>query len=325
MKYLNKLMVVYSDLYLGWILGLGDGSHPTNPIRAKLATEMLVEQFGDDVVVVDPVDPAKDDSDDGALRATHDERHIEAVRAGESNEWTGTKPELGQIAEAMFRGTIRAVEAILAGVKVVFNPQGAKHHAKYASSSGFCVYNDMTYAALALQQAGLKPLYIDWDIHAGDGVAEMLSGTGIPRISIHGAFGFPSDYKFMGQVGELHDQTDDCYNFTVDSFDGDEEFMQCIDKAREIIERYQPDVILLAAGADGHTGISDLSTTNNYTAEGFKYAAEMVAEMALKHSEGRVLIGGAGGYQPYKETPETWALVVGTIYSKVSKGVVANG
>ncbi|NBW73256.1 MAG: hypothetical protein EBR26_02455 [Microbacteriaceae bacterium] len=325
MNYLNRLVVVYSDLYLGWMLGSGDGSHPTNPVRAKLATELLAEQFGDDLVVVDPVDSAKDDSDDQALRATHDEKFIEEVRAGKSGEWTGTKPELGRIAEVMFRGTIRAVEAILAGAKVVFNPQGAKHHAKYSRSSGFCVYNDMTYAALALQQAGLKPLYIDWDIHAGDGVAVMLTGTGIPRISIHGAYGFPGTYKFMGQVGELHDEADDCYNFTVGSYDGDVEFMQCIDKAKEIIEQYQPDVILLAAGADGHTGVSNLDTTNNYTAEGFKYAAEMVADMALKYSDGRVLIGGAGGYQPYKETPETWALVVGTIYNKVRKEVVANG
>lgn len=325
MNYQNRLVVVYSDQYLGWMLGLGDGAHPTNPVRAKLATELLAAQFGDDLVVVDPVDSAKTEADELALRATHDQNYIETVRAGKSGEWTGTKPELGQIAEVMFRGTIRAVEAILNGVKVVFNPQGAKHHAKQNGSSGFCVYNDMAYAAVALKQAGLKPLYIDWDIHAGDGVAEMLTGTGIPRISIHGAYGFPGTYKFMGKVGELHDEADDCYNFTVDSFDGDEEFMQCIDRAKEIIERYQPDVILLAAGADGHTGLSNLGTTNNYTAEGFKYAAEMVAEMALKYSQGRVLIGGAGGYQPYKETPETWALVVGTIFNRVREEVVANG
>ena len=45
-----------------------------------------------------------------------------------------------------------------------------------------------------------------------------------------------------------------------------------------------------------------------------------VAEMANKHSQGRVIIGGAGGYQPFKETPETWALVVSTIYDNVTKG-----
>jgi acetoin utilization protein AcuC len=324
MKTLQKLKVIYTDLYLKWQLGDGDGSHPTNPVRAELATQMLTEKYGEDVVVVDPIDPAKEGSDMDALRETHDEKFIEEVLAGRSGEWTGTKPELGQTALAMFKGTIRAVEAILSGVKVVFNPQGAKHHAKYDRSSGFCVFNDMTYAALALQAKGLRPLYIDWDIHAGDGVAEMLSGTGIPRISIHGGNNFPYDRRYQVPFGECHDEADHCYNFNVGSFDGDEVFMECIDKAREIIEAYKPDVILLAAGADGHTGLDNLSGTNTYTAVGFTYAAEMVAEMAIKHADGRVLIGGAGGYQPYKETPETWALVVGTIFDRVREGVLAN-
>ena len=324
MKKLQKLMVIYSDLYLKWLLGDGDGSHPTNPVRAKLATEMLIEKHGEDVVVVDPTDPAKEDSDIAALRATHDEGYVNEVLAGRSGEWTGTKPELGKTALAMFTGTIRAVEAILAGVKVVFNPQGAKHHAKYDSSSGFCVFNDMTYAALALQAAGLRPLYLDWDIHAGDGVAEMLTGTGIPRISIHGGRGFPYDRRYQVPFGECHDEADLCYNFNVGAFDGDDIFIECIDKAREIIEAYKPDVILLAAGADGHVGLDNLSGTNAYTAEGFQYAAEMVAEMAIKYADGRVLIGGAGGYQPFKETPETWALVVGTIFDRVREEVLVN-
>lgn len=80
----------------------------------------------------------------------------------------------------------------------------------------------------------------------------------------------------------------------------------------------QPDVILVAAGADGHTGPGNITAGANYTSVGFKYAAEMVAEMANKHADGRVIIGGAGGYQPLKETPETWALVVETIYDAVS-------
>ena len=101
--------------------------------------------------------------------------------------------------------------------------------------------------------------------------------------------------------------------------------MDFIDDAKEIIDAYAPDVILLAAGADGHTGANLLGVDSNYTEKGFKYAAEMVAEMAIKHSEGRVLIGGAGGYQPLKETPETWALVVETIYNEVSAAFGSEG
>ena len=81
-----------------------------------------------------------------------------------------------------------------------------------------------------------------------------------------------------------------------------------------VINKYKPDVILLAAGADGHGGESCLGSTNNYTYESFNLAAKKVAEWANTYSQGRVLIGGAGGYQPLDHTPRIWANVVETIY-----------
>ncbi|MCX6496695.1 MAG: hypothetical protein NTW23_05135, partial [Rhodoluna sp.] len=310
----QNLFVVYSDLYLNWLLGRGDGSHVTNPKRAKLALEKLIASLGDKTEVVHPVDPTKKKSDEAALAATHDASYIKSVMSGDCSEWDNLRPIMGRTAFQMFQGTIRAVEIILSGKgKVVFNPQGAKHHAQYARADGFCVFNDMAYAAMALKAAGLKVLYLDWDIHAGDGVAEMLVGSGIPRISIHNGSIFPRGYKFQTTFGAIHDEADHCYNFCVRHGDGDEVFMDFIDEAKEIIENYKPDVILLAAGADGHTGANGLGVDSKYTSVGFKYAAEMVAEMAIKHADGRVIIGGAGGYQPLKETPETWALVVETI------------
>jgi acetoin utilization protein AcuC len=117
---------------------------------------------------------------------------------------------------------------------------------------------------------------------------------------------------------EFHDRQAHNYNFNVAMGDGDDAFIWAMDAAAEIINSYQPDVILLAAGADGHTGSSRLGQSNNYTEVGFRHAAEVVATMASKHAEGRVLIGGAGGYQPLKETPETWALVVETIFKEIA-------
>lgn len=316
----KPLGIVYSDLYLNWLLGAGDGTHPTNPVRAKLATQLLKDALGNKVLILDPIDPSKEDSDQAALEATHDAEYIKGVVSGLSSEWSGTKPLMGETAHTMFKGTIRAVELILAGTAtVVFNPQGAKHHAKYASSSGYCVYNDMAYAAIALKAAGLRVLYLDWDIHAGDGVAHMLRGRGIPCISIHNGGIYPNDPLLNSSQFEYHHLDESIYNFNVKSGDGDDVFIDAIDRAKEIIDSYKPDVILLAAGADGHTGANLIGVDSNYTEKGFKYAAEMVAEMAITHSQGRVLIGGAGGYQPHKETPATWALVVETIYNKVSE------
>lgn len=318
----SPLTIVYNDVYLNWLLGAGDGSHATNPIRAKLATEKLLSELGDEVRVIDPMSEGKEESDKAILAATHNEAYIKRVESGISSEWYGTKPLMGETAFRMFQGTIRGVEQILSGEsKVVFNPQGAKHHAKYASSSGFCVYNDMAYAAVALKEAGLKVLYLDWDIHAGDGVAHMLKGKGVPCISIHNGRIFPQDSWLNSTSFEYHHEEELVYNFNVKDGDGDEEFIAAIDLSEEIIEAYKPDVILLAAGADGHTGANLLGVDSNYTAKGFTYAAEMVAVMAIKHSAGRVLIGGAGGYQPLDETPATWALVVKTIYNKIINAI----
>jgi len=323
----EKLTVVYHDDYLNWLLGPGDGSHPTNPIRAKLATEMLVEQLGDDVEVIAPFSDSTEGADLAILKETHSEDYVAEVLEGISSQWNGTKPIMGETAFKMFRGTIRAVEKILSGFsKVVFNPQGAKHHAKTASASGFCVFNDMAYAAKAFQNAGLRPLYLDWDIHAGDGVAHMLRGSGVPCISIHNGSTYPTDSWLQNfGTGEHHHPAELNYNFNLSRGAGDDEFKEAIDGARAIIDAYQPDVILLAAGADGHFGPSNLAELAKFTEGGFTYAANMVAEMALKHSNGRVLIGGAGGYQPLKETPETWALVVSTIYNQIRKAELTNG
>ena len=253
-----------------------------------------------------------------AIKSIHEASYVDRTLAGTSGEWYGNNPEVALAGLAMFAGTMVATQEILDGKsKVAFNPQGAKHHALKGRSSGFCVFNDMAWAALEFQRAGLKPLYLDFDIHAGDGVYHMLKGTGVPTISIHNGALFPGDSEMQVRTGEratLHDVDAHNYNFNVAMGDGDDAFKWAMDGAAEIIERYQPDVILLAAGADGHSGDSALGQTNNYTAEGFKYAAELIAACARKHSQGRVLIGGAGGYQPLKETPETWALVVETIF-----------
>ena len=323
----QKLTVVYDDVYLDWQIGSGDGTQPTNPMRAKLATEKLVGSLGRKVRVVKPTRRGAAKSDIAKLHATHDAGYISRIIAGSCGEWSGVKPTVGAAAVAMFQGTIRAGESILSGTsKVAFNPQGAKHHARFAQASGFCVFNDMAFAAQAFIEAGLRPLYIDWDIHAGDGVMMMLKGSGVPTISIHNGDIYPGNSEMQnldGTRGEKHDPDSHNYNFNVLRGDGDNVFMGFIDQAAEIIDHYQPDVILVAAGADGHTGRGNLGELANYTSDGFRYAAEMIADKAIAYADGRVLIGGAGGYQPLDETPTTWALVVETIYNKVRNAYVA--
>ena len=198
----RPLTIAYSDIYLEWMLGDGSGDHPTNPVRARLATEQLQARFGASgpggrdgaVRVLDPLGVPVERARE-AIESIHDAAYVARVLDdGVSGEWYGDRPEMGLTALAMFAGTMTLVEAMVAGdARVAFNPQGAKHHAARDRSSGFCVFNDMAWAALELEQKGLRPLYLDWDIHAGDGVQHLLAGTAIPTLSIHGHSTFPSD------------------------------------------------------------------------------------------------------------------------------------
>jgi acetoin utilization protein AcuC len=322
----KPLVIAYSDQYLDWQLGAGDSSHPTNPVRAKLATEKLVEKLGDNAIVIDPTPEGSEAGDREALSLVHSERHIHAALNNFVDpQWSGANRQVAEAGFAMFRGTVRLVEKLLAGqIQVGFNPQGAKHHARRDASSGFCVYNDMAYAALKLQEAGLRPLYLDWDIHAGDGVHHILKQTKIPTLSTHQGGIYPLDAELSnpskrGTRHTHHDVDALSYNWNLVSGDGDDGLRWAMDEAAAVIDAYKPDVILLAAGADGHAGTNNLGVNSNFSYRGFENAAKIVGALARKHSQGRVLIGGAGGYQPLDHTPEIWSLVVSEIYNWIQQ------
>ena len=68
-------------------------------------------------------------------------------------------------------GSIRAMEAILRGeVDHAFHPGGGLHHAMPGRASGFCIYDDVALAIARARRDGLRVLYVDLDVHHGDGV-----------------------------------------------------------------------------------------------------------------------------------------------------------
>ena len=68
-------------------------------------------------------------------------------------------------------GSLRAMEAILRGdVEHAFHPGGGLHHAMPDRASGFCIYDDPALAIARARRDGLRVLYVDLDVHHGDGV-----------------------------------------------------------------------------------------------------------------------------------------------------------
>lgn len=60
---------------------------------------------------------------------------------------------------------------------IVINWGGGLHHAKKSEGSGFCYVNDCVLAILELLKCHQRVLYIDIDIHHGDGVEEAFFTT----------------------------------------------------------------------------------------------------------------------------------------------------
>ena len=294
----RKLTIAYSDSYLDWKLG---AFHPTNPIRAKIATEWL-DGPGTDIVspVLDTDRLVK------LLSEVHDRSYIDAVLAGRSDEWSGARPDLGRTAALMAQGTVDLVDQMLVDREadertgVYFNPQGAKHHAMRDRSGGFCVFNDMAVAGKTLLDQGLSVVYVDWDAHHGDGVEELLRDTDAWTFSIHDGSIFPG-------TGLENDAENRAYNWPLEPGAGDAELLDAVHEVCGLVDNVEPDVIMMAIGADGLE--EDPLSTTRYSIKGYADAAKEVRSLADRHGS-TLLVGGAGGYTPWTSTPLTWATVV---------------
>ena len=308
-------VVAYTHEYQDWQLGEG---HPTNPVRARLAVEQLQENADRLRIDLARMVPTLDWNRVLAeAELVHDRSYLTALRQGCNEVWDGTQPRLGEVAALMFTGTMDLVEAMLldraAGrVGVYFNPQGAKHHAMRATGSGFCALNDMAWAAKKLVRLGLKVAYFDWDAHHGDGVEELLRDE--PQaltMSVHNGGIFP------GTGLDGHDPARGIYNWALPQGGGCHDLYHAAQEAWEILDEFNPDVILVACGADGLHG--DPLGALSYDVYGVVKTVAYPLGALARRLDAPVVIGGAGGYQPYDETPRAWAEWVSHIYGAVAR------
>jgi len=305
----KNITIAYSPTYLKW-----RGSH-ASPQRARIALSAIKARCEDFGVAVEVIQPQFEESISTALTLVHSKQYVQNVLAGRTNEWKGTSTEQARTAAVMFQGTRVLVEQIIADdfeSKVYFNPQGAKHHAGYNQSSGFCVFNDMAWAAKTFTDMGLKVAYLDWDVHHGDGVEALtLNNPDVLTISIHQFGIFPG-------TGLKCNWRKNVLNFPMYAGDGDAELSETIDIAIEAMRDFEPNVILLACGADGLAG--DPLGSLEYTIDGLTAAAAEVGTLARELNV-PVLVGGAGGYQPFTLTPIAWAETVWAIHQELIRPV----
>lgn len=156
---------------------------------------------------------------------------------------------------------ILAAEALLQGrALTAVNFAGAKHHAMRDHSSGFCVANDLAITARhvlrsqrmvycsatkSMRREGLIAI-LDIDAHHGDGT-EALSPDSqlIFTFSVHDATIFPG-------TGRDDDPAVHAFNRPLPSGSGDEALEDAVADFVLLADRFGPDMIFIAMGADSH-------------------------------------------------------------------------
>jgi acetoin utilization protein AcuC len=291
-------------------------SHPLTPRRFGPGIDLLRSVGAEPGLAPEP-------APDSDLLRCHEPRYLEAVKRFSESPF-GEDPRVGigeggddppfagmhEAGAMVADGSLRAMEAVLRGdVEHAFHPGGGLHHAMPARASGFCIYNDPALAIARAREAGLRVLYVDLDVHHGDGVQAIhWDDPGVLTLSFHesGRYLFPG----TGGVAELGDgpAAGTSVNVPMEPGTGEGAWLASVRTVLpELAAAFGPDLLVSQHGADSHAWdpLAHLRVTTTAMGE----AARLVDAVAHRFAGGRWLATGGGGYDAYRVVPRTWSLV----------------
>ena len=152
-------------------------------------------------------------------------------------------------------------------------------------------------------------MYIDLDVHHGDGVQAIhWFDPGVMTISIHETgralfpgTGFPDELGGGEAVGTK-------VNLPLDPWTGERGWLPALELVLPALaEAFRPDVVVSQHGADAHA--FDPLAHLNVTTTAMGAAARLVDSLAHRYAGGRWLATGGGGYDVYRVVPRVWAQV----------------
>ncbi|MEO1642266.1 MAG: histone deacetylase [Pseudomonadota bacterium] len=194
-------------------------------------------------------------------------------------------PAIAARSRASCGGTLYSARRAL-DIGAASNLAGGSHHAGPETGAGFCVFNDVAVAALALlaEKSNLKIAVLDFDVHHGDGTALIFADH--PQVfttSLHCQDNWPRTKPPSDlDIGIPKGTTDDEYLSAAETA-----LTQTLDKAK-------PDLLFYNAGVDPHTedrlGLLDISD------DGLKARERLVAQTCREKGLPLTTSLG-GGYQ----------------------------
>lgn len=175
--------------------------------------------------------------------------------------------------------------------QIAINWAGGLHHAKKFEASGFCYVNDIVIAILELLKYHSRVLYLDIDVHHGDGVQEAFYFTDrVMTVSFHkyGNLFFPG----TGDMYEIGAESGKYYSVNVPLRDGinDQAYGQLFNPIMQgVMDRFRPSCIVMQCGADS-LGCDRLGCFN-LTIDGHGECVKFMKKFNVP-----MMVLGGGGY-----------------------------
>ncbi|KAK4554252.1 histone deacetylase [Recurvomyces mirabilis] len=189
---------------------------------------------------------------------------------------------------------------------VAVNWAGGLHHAKKSEASGFCYINDIVLGIIELLRFHPRVLYIDIDVHHGDGVEEAFYTTDrVMTVSFH-KYG-----EYFPGTGELRDigvgnGKHYAVNFPLRDGVDDKSYKGVFEPVIGwVMEFYKPSAVVLQCGGDSLSG--DRLGCFNLSMRGHANCVNFVKSFNLP-----TLILGGGGYT-MRNVARTWAYETGRL------------
>jgi len=227
---------------------------------------------------------------DGQLLLAHDPDYVRRVLAGElspAEQRAIGFPWSAPLVERSRRSvgaTIAACEEASSG-GVAVNLAGGTHHALRDRGQGYCVFNDIAVASLALCDAdpSARVAIIDLDVHQGDGTAAIVGrAERVFALSLHGERNYPAR-KVDGHL-----------DVGLPDGAGDADYLAALDDAlARMRARFTPTFLIFVAGADPHEG--DRLGRLRLTLDGLRARDARVFDLAAS-LRAPIAVTMAGGY-----------------------------
>ncbi len=274
-----------------------DEGHPECPERLAAVEDRLLSS-GLDLFLHHrdaPEAPAE------ALLRVHDADHVESVlRTRPASGLVRIDPDTSMnahTAEAALHAAgagVLAVDLVLkreAGfVFCGVRPPG--HHAERSRAMGFCFFNNIAVAAAeALARGVARVAVLDFDVHYGNGTADIFRGE--RRLLLCSTYQHPLYPDWAGDPNAVG-----LIDVALKEGEGSDAYRAAVSEHwLPALKKFAPQILFVSAGFDAHMHdpLGGLALSD----DDFYWTGEQIRGFAAAHCEDRVIAMLEGGYDPY--------------------------